>query len=124
MFAKYRKALGQVLVTVAVFVVSALTDNRISEVEWVLLAGTAVNAVGVYIVPNLNEGIAAAAKTWVAFLLSGLTVLATMKLGDGLSATEILEVLIAAAAAIGLTGLPNAWPPASVARNTERDFRA
>lgn len=114
MFAKYRKAIGQVLVTVAVFVVSAITDDVISPEEWVLLAGTAVTAVGVYVVPNLDEGIGAVAKSVVAFLLAGLTVLATLKLGDGLSTAEILTVLIAAAAAVGLTGLPNAWPPATL----------
>lgn len=125
MFAQYRKAIGQVVVTVVAFIASIITDDHISAEEWVLLAGTAVTAIGVYVVPNLNEGVAAAAKTVVAFLLAGLTVLSTMKLGDGLSTAEVLEVFLAAAGAVGFSVVPNRWPPAvlpgSVSRNTPRE---
>jgi len=109
-FAKYRKAIAVVVVTVASFVVTVLTDG-ITPQEWVLIAGVGVNAAGVAVVPNLDAGIGAVAKTVVSALLAGLTLLATAVLG-GLTSTEVIEVLLACAAAVGVTALPNDWPPA------------
>jgi len=109
-FAKYRKAVAVVVVTVASFVVTVLTDG-ITPQEWVLIAGVGVNAAGVAVVPNLDAGIGTVAKTVVSALLAGLTLLATAVLG-GLTPTEVIEVLLACAAAVGVTALPNDWPPA------------
>lgn len=111
-FAKYRKAVAIVLVTIATFVSSVLTGG-ISAQEWVLIAGVAVAAFGVAVVPELDAGIGAVAKTVVTFLTAGLTVLATVILG-GLTAPEVIEVIVAALASIGVTALPNDWPRASL----------
>lgn len=111
-FAKYRKAVAVILVTVATFVSSVLTGG-ISAQEWVLIAGVAVSATGVALVPELDAGIGQIAKTLVTFLTAGLTVLATVILG-GLTAPEVIEVVVAALASIGVTALPNDWPRASL----------
>jgi hypothetical protein len=109
-YRKWAKALGIVAVTVATLVVSLATDGLDAH-DWVLLAGEAISAASVAIVPNLNVGLAAAAKSIIAFLLQGLTVLAVVVIG-GLTPTELTMVFIAAFAAIGVTALPNDWPPA------------
>lgn len=110
LWAKYRKSLSIVGVTVLAFVATVLTDG-ISAPEWVLLAGVSVNAVTVAVVPNLDTGIATVAKTISAFMLAGLTVAATAILG-GLTPAEWTEIILAAFAAVGVTALPNDWPPA------------
>lgn len=114
-WAKYRKAVAVVGVTVAAFVSSVLTDG-ITVQEWILITGVGVNSILVAVVPNLDVGIAAQAKTVAAGILAGLTVLATVVLG-GLTTAEFVEVLLAGAAAVGVTALPNAWPPARLPRS-------
>src|SRR5689334_10812130 len=109
--AKYAKAFGVVAVTVLTFLVSVITDGLTSS-EVVLVVGVGVSGIGVAVVPNLDAGIAQVAKTIVAFLLAGLTVLATVIPG-GLTGGELAEVIVAALAAIGVTAIPNAWPPAT-----------
>ena|ERR1700741_3597809 len=106
MIRKYAKAIGAVVVTVLMFVVSILTDG-ITAQEWVMLAGTLVSAIGVAVVPELPSGIAAWAKTVVTALSGGLTVLAVVITG-GLTTTEVIEVVVAALAAIGVVAVvPN-----------------
>lgn len=109
-YRKWAKGVGVVVVTMLTAAVS-LATNGMQDYEWVLLAGQGVSAASVALVPNLNEGLAALAKSAVAFLLNGLTVLAVVIL-DGLTAAELSQVLVAALAAIGVTALPNQWPPA------------
>lgn len=111
-FRKYLKAFGVVAVTVLTFAVS-LATNGITDQEWVLIAGTGASAIGVAIVPNLDAGIGAIAKTVLAFIAAGLAVLYNVVLG-GLTPTEWIEVLVAGLAAVGVTALPNTWPPAVI----------
>lgn len=106
MFAKYRKAVALVAVAVATFLVSALTDDTVSAAEWILFGGVAVSAAGTYVVPELPSGIASAAKTVVTFLVTGFAA-AVPLIAGGLTVAEVLTILIAAAAAIGLSTVPN-----------------
>jgi hypothetical protein len=102
------KAWAQVVVAVVTGIYAAFTDDRITDQEWVVIGGTAVGALGVYIVPNLAHGIGKYAKGVVSFLTAGLAVLYVVIPG-GLTQAETLEVLLAGAAAIGLVvGLGNA----------------
>jgi hypothetical protein len=121
LWAKYRKSISIVGVTVLAFVATVLTDG-ISAPEWVLLAGVTVNAVTVAIVPNLDAGIASVAKSITAFMLAGLTVAATAILG-GLTPAEWTEIVLAAFAAVGVTALPNDWPPAQLPPAPARQVR-
>lgn len=95
------KAWAQFAVAVVTAIWAALTDNGIDTQEWVVIAGTAVGAFGVYVVTNLDSGIGYFAKGAVSFLTAGLSVLYVVVPG-GLTTAEILEVVIAGAAAIGL----------------------
>lgn len=107
LLSRYAKAVAGVLVTVAAFVASVMTDG-ITPQEWVLIAGTAFSAVGVGIVPNLDSGVAVYAKGVVAFFVAGTGSLAVLIAG-GLTPTEVIEAVVAAAAAVGVTTLlPNA----------------
>lgn len=110
-FAKYRKAVGQVAVTVLLFVATVLTGG-VDAHEWVLIAGVTISALNTALVPELDAGIGAIAKSASTFLLAGLTVVATAALGH-MGATEWIEAVVAALAAVGVTALPNDWPPAS-----------
>jgi len=96
--------LGVAIVTA---IYAQLTDGGIDQQEAITIAGTAVGAFGVYIVPNMEDGLAYYAKGFVSFLTAGLAVLYVVIQG-GLTQAEIIEVVLAGCAAIGLTsGLGN-----------------
>lgn len=104
---RYAKAAGGVMVTVAAYVASVMTDG-VTPQEWVLVAGAFFTAVGVGVVPNLDEGIARYAKGAVAFFVAGTASLSILILG-GLTPVEVVEVVAAALGAVGVTlGLRNA----------------
>lgn len=94
------KAWGQLGVAVLAAIYAALTDGGIDTQEWIVVVGTAVGALGVYVVPNLNEGVGRFAKAAVSFLTAGLAVLYVVIEG-GLTQAETLEVVFAGLAAIG-----------------------
>lgn len=98
---QYAKPTGVVIVAIITAVVAALTDNTISPQEWVVVLGVGLSAIGTAIVPNLPAGVAAYAKGIVTFLVAGAATLAVLIVG-GLTVAEVLEVLIAAAASVGI----------------------
>lgn len=103
---KLRKAVALVLVGIGTFVASILTDG-VSPEEGALIASVGLSSVGVYVVPELPLGVASVAKTAVTFLVTGATTLALV-IGGGLTGAELLEVILAACAAIGLVAtVPN-----------------
>lgn len=106
---RYAKAAAAVGVTVAAGVVSYWTGG-VSPAEWSLIAGLGLTTVGVAVVPNVavhNMRIAGWLKAVVAFFLAGNTVLTTV-IDGGLTTPELLTVLIAAFAAVGVVaGVPN-----------------
>jgi peptidoglycan/LPS O-acetylase OafA/YrhL len=106
-----KKTWAMVAMAVVMAVWAALTDtdtaDRITTQEWIVIAGLAFGAVGTYIVPNMVAGVARYAKGVVSFMTAGLAALYVVVPG-GLTTGELLEVLISAAAAIGLVvGLRN-----------------
>lgn len=98
---KYKKAAGVVLVAVLTAVASALTDG-ITAREWTVVAGVFLAAFGTGFVPNLPAGAGAVAKAVTTFLIGGTAVLSVVIAG-GLTTAELLEVVIAAFAAVGVT---------------------
>jgi hypothetical protein len=103
---RLRKAVALVLVGIGTFVASILTDG-ISPEEWAMIAAVGLSSAGVYVVPELPLGVAAVAKTVLTFLVTGSTTLALV-VGGGLTGAELLEVVLAACAAIGLVAVvPN-----------------
>lgn len=102
---KYAKAALAVVVTVLAAVVAALTgDNTISSTEWVNVAILAVGACGVFAAPNVPG--ARYTKAVLAVLTAGLTVLVSAIVG-GVSPTELIQIIIAAAGAVGVYAVPN-----------------
>lgn len=102
------KAWAQVAVAIATAIYAALTEDNITTQEWVVIAGIGVGAIGVHIVPNLAWGVGHYAKGVVSFLTAGLSVLYVVIPG-GLTQAEMIEVILAGCAAIGLVvGVGNA----------------
>lgn len=94
------KAWGQLGVAILAAIYAALTDNNIDTQEWIVVVGTGVGAFGVWVVPNLAEGIGRYAKGIVSFMTAGLPVLYVVIPG-GLTQAETIEVVLAGLAAIG-----------------------
>lgn len=102
---KYAKAILAVVVTVLAAVAAALTgDNTVSSTEWVNVAVLAVGACGVFAAPNVPG--ARYTKGILAFLTAGLTVLVSAIVG-GISPVELIQILVAAAGAVGVVAVPN-----------------
>jgi hypothetical protein len=104
MFAKYRKSLGVLLVTVLTAISAALTDG-ITDQETVVIIGLGLSSFGTGIVPNLPTGVGAYAKAIVTLLLGSFAVLAVAITG-GLTGAEVIEIVLAGFAAVGITVAP------------------
>lgn len=115
---QYAKPIGVVVVAVITAVAAALTDNTITPEEYVVISGVGLSAVGSGIVPNLPAGIGAYAKGIVTFLVAGAATLAVLIVG-GLTVAEVLEVLIAAAASVGIV----VAAPGPVTATAATDYR-
>lgn len=102
---KYAKLIMQVVVTVATGVVAALAgDNLVDSVEWVNVAIVGVGAAAVFAGPNIPG--AAYTKSILAALAAILTILASAIVG-GIQTVEVIQMVIAAAGAVGVWAVPN-----------------
>jgi len=102
---QYAKAIAAVVVTVLAAIAAAMTgDNTISATEWVNVAILAIGACGVFAAPNVPG--ARYTKAILAVLTAALTVLASAVTG-GVSATELIQIIMAAAGAVGVYAVPN-----------------
>lgn len=102
---KYAKALAAVVVTVLAAIAAALTgDNTIDATEWVNVAILAVGACGVFAAPNVPG--ARYTKAVIAVLTAALTVAASAIVG-GITSVELIQILLAAAGAVGVYAVPN-----------------
>lgn len=102
---KYAKLLMQVLVTIAVAVVAALAgDNLVDSIEWVNVAIVGVGAAAVFYGPNIPG--APVTKLVLSALAAILTILASA-ITDGIQTVEVIQMLIAAAGAVGVWAVPN-----------------
>lgn len=107
---QYAKFVVQVIVTVATAIVAAMAgDDVISSVEWVNVAIVGVGAAAVFYGPNVPG--ARVTKFVLSALAAVLTVLASAIVG-GLQTVEIIQMLIAAAGAVGVYAIPNKTPAA------------
>lgn len=102
---KYAKLAAQVVVTIALAIVAAMSgDDAVSSVEWVNVAIAGVTAAGVFYAPNIPG--APITKFVLSALGAVLVVLASAILG-GIDTTEVLQMLIAGAGAVGVYAIPN-----------------
>ena len=100
----YMKAVAAVVATVAAAVVAALTgDGIISNVEWVNVAIAGSGALGVFAAPNVpgaryTKVILAAVAAVLVFLTSAIT--------DGITPTELIQLIVVVAGALGVYAAP------------------
>lgn len=99
----YSKSIGMVLMTVVTAIVAALTDDKVSTAEWLNIAILGFGAASVFAAPNVPY--AKYTKTVLAVLTAGLTAVVSFLTG-GITTAEWLQVLVAAAAAVGVYALP------------------
>lgn len=105
---KYAKALVAVLAAALTFLVSAMSDGNITNVEWTQLAIAAVTAVGVYVAPNIPEF--PYTKTIVAALLAGLNLVVSALSDSTITTSEWLNIGLAVLAALGVYQVANGGP--------------
>ena len=105
---QYLPALGSVVVVLATVLAGALTDNRVTMPEAVVIAVATVNAVATYVVPNTTQW--PWLKVVVTAVLSAFNALQGY-LSDGLTANEWLLVLVAGVGATGVVAATNRMAP-------------
>ena len=105
----YAKSLVYVALALIGFAITAVADNVITTEE--LLNGLVVvlGAFVVYLIPNLPAGVAKYSKAIVAFGTAGVVALLSF-LSGGVTLAEWLQVIVAAAAGVGVIVVPNAKP--------------
>lgn len=102
----YGKSITYIALAAVTFLVTALSDNKLSGEEILNLVVVVLGAIGVYLVPNFPEGVAKYAKTGIAFLTAGVIAALSFWTG-GIEVTEWLQIIIAAFTAIGVYIVPN-----------------
>jgi len=101
----YAKAAVAVLVTaVSALVVALGGDNAVDAVEWVNVAIAGVGAAAVFAAPNVPGS--RYTKAVLAVLTAVLTLLTSFIVG-GVDGSEWLQILVAAAGAVGVYAVPN-----------------
>ena len=101
----YWKSVVAVIVAVLSAALAALTgDNNISSTEWVNVAIAGVTAAAVFAAPNVPG--ARYTKSVLAVLGAVLAVLASAIVG-GITQTELLQIVLAAAGALGVYAKSN-----------------
>jgi|SRR5882757_427006 len=100
----YAKSLFAVLATVVTAIVAAMTDNVVSNVEWINVGIAAAGAAAVFAAPNVpgsryTKAVLAVITTVLTFFVTAVT--------DGVSTAELLQVLVIALGAVGVYAVPN-----------------
>jgi len=103
----YRKAIVAVAGAVLMLLPAVLSDDRISNVEWVQVAIAAATAYGVWLTANVST--ATRAKAAIAGVLAGLNLLVTyLATGGHITGSMWANLLIAVVVAAGVLAVPNA----------------
>lgn len=101
---KYSKTVVQVVITVLA-AVAAVWAGGVTPVEWVNVAIIGAGALSVFTAPNVPG--AAYTKSILAAVTAALVVL-TSAITGGLVFVEVVQIVIAAAGAVGVYAVPNA----------------
>jgi hypothetical protein len=100
----YAKSLLAVLATAVTAIVAAMTDNTITDVEWINVGIAAAGAAAVFAAPNVPGA------RFTKFILSAITAILVFfasAVTDGVSGAEWLQALIVALGAVGVYAVPN-----------------
>lgn len=114
LWTRYGRAAVAVVAAALVVLASALTDGHVDTGEKLQISIQTVTVFGVWFVPNLPHS--AAFKTGVAAILAVLNLATTLIVG-GLDSADIVNLVLAAVAVLGigaapsLSGLAAAAPP-------------
>lgn len=103
---RYAKAIVAILTAVLGIVVTALSDNRFTDGEVISIVIALLTAIGVYLVPELDAGVARIAKMIVAVLGTIAQAVASV-LSDGITPQEWVIILVAALGAVSVGIIPN-----------------
>jgi hypothetical protein len=102
---QYLKFFAAAVVTVLAAVAAALTgDGVVSATEWVNVALLGAGALAVFAGPNVPGAVYT--KFFLALLTAGLTVLVSA-IVDGITTVEWIQIILAAAGAVGVYAVPN-----------------
>ena len=96
------KAIAMLIAAALAAVVPLLiSDNPLSPSEWINVVVIALGGAQVYITKNLEGTVWVYSKLFMALLAAALVGFVSF-LSDGLSATEVQQIMIAAIAALGV----------------------
>jgi hypothetical protein len=101
---RYAKTIAALFVAGLTVLASALTDGYVSTGEGVQIAVAVTTAASVFLVPNVPQW--PGMKTGIAVVLAVLN-LATTLITDGLSAAEIVNLILAGLGVIAVYAVPN-----------------
>lgn len=104
---KYAKAIVAILTAAATVLATAITDNFVTLDERLGIALAIVNAIAVYLVPNLNAGVGRYAKLIVALVGTGLQAALPLIVDGTFPPSAWLLVLVAALGAVSVGIVPN-----------------
>lgn len=104
---KYAKAIVAILTAAATVLATAITDNFVTLDERLGIALAIVNAVAVYLVPNLSAGVGRYAKLIVALVGTGLQAALPLIVDGTFPPSAWLLVLVAALGAVSVGIVPN-----------------
>lgn len=101
---KYAKMIAAVVAAVLTALVAVLTDNVVTDLEWINVAIAGTTAAAVFAAPNVpgaryTKVILAALGAILVFLASAIT--------DGLATAELLQLGVVALGALGVYGVEN-----------------
>lgn len=103
MIRKYGPAFVAVFFAVLTAVASALTDNHVTDIEWVQVSIQGATVAGVWLVPAFPAY--PHVKTGIAVVLAVLNLLVTV-ITDGITGAELVNLLIAAVGVIAVRLTP------------------
>lgn len=109
---RYAKAVVEVVITVLA-ALAVVWAGGVSVEEWVNVAIIAAGALGVFAAPNVPG--AEYTKAVLASITAGLVVLASV-ITTGVGFPELVQIVIAAAGAVGVYVIPNKGARVGVAR--------
>lgn len=101
---KYLKAVAAVVATVAAALSGVLTDSVITAPEWINVAILGVGAAGVFTAPNVPG---ATYTKGILAVLTGVLVLLSSLITDGITSAEMFQLVVAGLGAVGVIAIPN-----------------
>ena len=104
---QYAKFGLAVIATVLTAVVGAYTDGMISNAEWINVAIAGVGSCGIFAAPNIPASLYT--KSVLAVLTAVLMALASF-ISDGISQSEVMQLVVIALGALGVYAVPNSSP--------------